>query len=91
MVDESEHTLLLGHLERWMGKTGRDADLDLLDELLRLRWGYDELAATDWPPGSVEHLLLERWPSRGVVEPPPAQGVTTTLDTWGGSAGRARG
>ncbi|HET8600194.1 MAG TPA: hypothetical protein VFL99_07700 [Segeticoccus sp.] len=82
MTDDSEHALLLGHLQRWMAKSGRAADLDLLDELLRLRWTYDELRATDWPAGSVEHLLLERWPSKGAVEPPPPERVTTSLDTW---------
>lgn len=76
------HELLLRHLQGWAERTGRGYDPDLLSALLTLRADYDELAPTDWPAGSVEHLLLERWPSKGEVEAPDPDGVVQTLETY---------
>ena len=73
---------LLRDFAAWAESKGRDIDLMLLDELLRLRSSYDELEPTYWPPGSVEHLLLERFPSKGPTETPEPEVVSETLDAY---------
>ncbi len=73
---------LLRGFAAWAEAKGRDIDLMLLDELLRLRSSYDELEPTYWPPGSVEHLLLERFPSKGPTETPESDVVSETLDAY---------
>ena len=55
--------------------------LGRLGELIRLR-EYDDLEPTYWPAGSVEHLLLERWPSKGDVDVPDETTLVETLDGW---------
>ena len=49
-------------------KKKRVVDAELVGELIELRASYDELEPTYWPTGSVEHLILERWPAKGPVE-----------------------
>jgi hypothetical protein len=73
---------LLRDFMTWADRKGREPDLALLDDLLRLRSAYDELEPTYWPDGSVEHLLIERWPSKGSVETPEAAVVVETLDSY---------
>jgi len=79
---DSPHGLLIRHFTDWADAKGRAADAALLEELLRLRSTYDELEPTCWPLDSVEHLLLERWPSKGGVEPPDPDVLVETLDAY---------
>lgn len=81
-IADSPHGLLLRHFDDWARPKHRSADLDLLDELLRLRSSYDDLEPTYWPSGSVEHLLLERWPSKGAVEVPDPETLAESLDAF---------
>jgi len=74
--------LLLAHFRSWAEAKGVTADLDLLDQLLTLRKAYDDLEPTYWPEGSVTHLLLERWPAKGSVDPPDESTLTDSLDAW---------
>jgi len=77
----SPNALLLRHFASWAaGK--HPVDCDMLDDLLQLRSTYDELEPTYWPAGSVEHLLLERWPSKGAVDPPDQEALVRTLDAY---------
>ena len=73
---------LLREFMTWADRKGRQPDLALLDDLLDLRSTYDELEPTYWPDRSVEHLLIERWPSKGSVETPEAVVVVETLDSY---------
>ncbi|MGZ5418537.1 MAG: hypothetical protein ACXWDI_15315, partial [Nocardioides sp.] len=73
---------LLRDFATWAERKGREVDLMLLDELLGLRSSYDELEPTYWPPGSVEHLLLGRLPSKGPIEALDPEVVTDTLDAY---------
>lgn len=77
----SEHELLIRHAAAWAGTKKRDLDLDLLETALHLRSFHDEEPATHWPAGSVEHLMLARWPSHG-RDAPDADRLATTLDTF---------
>lgn len=81
-MPDSKHDLLLRHFGAWAQAKGRPVDAELLGRLLDLRLTYADLAATYWPVGSVEHLLLELWPAKGDVTPPSEQGVTDTLDAY---------
>lgn len=76
------HELLLRHFSGWCETKQRVADVDLVGELLGLRDRYDELEPTYWPAGSVEHLLLERWPSKGDVGTPEEATLVDSLDAW---------
>lgn len=82
MTGLEPHDLLLRHFATWCAGKKREADLALLGELLRLRDSYDELEPTYWPAGCVEHLLLERWPSKGDVETPAQAVLVESLDAW---------
>lgn len=73
---------LLRDFAAWAEKKQRDVDLMILDELLRLRASYDELEPAYWPSGSVEHLLLERLPSKGPTEGFDPEVVTETMDAF---------
>jgi hypothetical protein len=79
---EPEHELLVRHFLSWAGQKGRHPDRELLGELLRLRSSYDDLGPTYWPEGSIEHLLLERWPSKGDIATPDEEVVIETLDAF---------
>ena len=76
------HGLLLRHFSSWCENKKRSADLELVGELLRLRDQYDDLEPTAWPSGSVEQLLLERWPSKGDVDVPETAILVDSLDAW---------
>lgn len=78
----SEHDLLLRHFGSWATAKGTAVDIDVLGQLLDLRFRYDELSATHWPTGSVEDLLLRLWPSKGDVQPPAEAVVVDTLDAY---------
>lgn len=73
---------LLRDFTGWAERKNRDVDVMMLDELLRLRASYDELEPSYWPSGSVEHLLLERLPSKGPVEVYDAEVLVETLDAF---------
>jgi hypothetical protein len=73
---------LLHPFQTWADKRGRRVDVRLLGDLLELRSTYDDLPLTAWPLGSVEHLLLERWPSKGAVAAPDEQVLVDTLDAY---------
>lgn len=77
----TEHSDLIERASAWAARKRLPLDADLLEEILRLREGHDELAAGDWPAGSVEHLLLVRWPGHGSAEPDPDE-MAETLDTY---------
>lgn len=81
-IDDSAHGLLLRHFAAWAEQKGKDVDLGLLDEMLSLRSGYDDLEPTYWPPGSAEHLLLESWPAKGAVAVPDPEVLEGSLDAW---------
>jgi len=82
MAVEPQHDLLVRHFVTWAEKKQRDPDRDLLGELLHLREVYDDLEPTYWPSGSVEHLLLERWPSKSQLARPEPDAVVETLDAF---------
>ena len=77
-----EHELLLRHAERWASERNRVLDVELLDEVLRLRSVHDGLAANRWPPRSVTHLMLTRWPAHGPLDPPDVPTLLATLETF---------
>ncbi len=78
----SDNTLLRRHAERWARDKNRPFDGDLLETVVDLRMHYDERAATSWPAGSVEALLLERWPTHGPLDLPDLQTLQETLETY---------
>jgi hypothetical protein len=82
MVVTNPDELLLRHFEMWAHTKKRDVDVVVLAQLLELRDTYDDLEPTYWPIGSVEHLLLERWPAKGDVLPPDPGAVVDVLDAW---------
>ncbi len=77
-----DNTLLRRHAERWAESKQRPFDGDLLEVVVDLRHTYDECAANSWPAGSVELLLLERWPAHGPLDLPDPQVLADTLDTF---------
>ena len=79
-MDENE--LLLRHAERWAEQQGRTLDVELVDHALRLRSVHDGLAANKWPQGSVTHLMLERWPAHGPLDPPDVPALVNSLETF---------
>ena len=82
LMTYEEHRLILRHFSDWAVKKKRVVDAELVGELIELRASYDELEPTYWPTGSVEHLILERWPAKGPVEVPDAEALVQTLDGW---------
>ena len=82
MDSADTHVPLLRHFSSYAAAKGRDVDVELLAELLRLRDSYDDLEATFWPAGSVEHLLLERWPSKTMIATPDPEVLVESLDAW---------
>ncbi|MDO5503823.1 MAG: hypothetical protein Q4G67_11680 [Actinomycetia bacterium] len=77
----SDHSELLSRAQAWAQKKKLPLDVQILDEVLRLRETYDGLPVGEWPAGSVEHLLLERWPGHGSVSP-DVETMGPTLDTF---------
>lgn len=78
----SDNTLLRRHAERWAESKRRPFDGDLLETVVGLRHSYDDLPATSWPAGTVEALLLERWPAHGPPDLPDPDTLRDTLDTF---------
>lgn len=77
----SEHELLLRHASNWARQRQRVCDTDLLEAALELRLQHDALAPNLWPSGSVEDLMLHRWPSHGHGTP-DAGALADSLDTF---------
>jgi hypothetical protein len=77
----SDHELLIRHASAWAAKKKRPLDAGLLETVLDLRSFQDEESANRWPAGSVEHLMLRRWPSHGPGTP-DADTLADTLDTF---------
>lgn len=82
MTHLEPHELLLRHFATWCAGKKREASVELVGDLLGLRDRYDDLEPTYWPPGSVEHLLLARWPSTGAAEAPEQATLVESLDAW---------
>lgn len=77
-----DHELLLRHAEKWAAERGRVFDRDLVDTAIELRATHDGLAANRWPARTVEHLMLERWPSHGPLEAPDTSSLVASLETF---------
>jgi hypothetical protein len=73
--------LLLRHAFKWARERGRVIDVELLEEGLRLRDAHDGLPANLWPAGSVNDLMLHRWPAHGEGVP-DADVLADSLDTF---------
>lgn len=76
------HELLLRHARLWAEKKKRRVDGDLLRTILDIRFELEDRAATSWPAGSAEDLLLRLWPSRVVGELPDPDVLHDSLDTY---------
>lgn len=76
------HELLVRHAAKWAEGKRRLLDVDLLTTALDLRSFQDERGDTYWPPGSVDHLLLARWPGHGPAGVPDVERLATSLDTY---------
>lgn len=77
----SEHIDVVSRAQAWASKRGLHMDPDLVEEVVVLREAHDGLAAGQWPAGSVEHLLLVRWPGHG-SRPPVPEEFASSLDTF---------
>ncbi len=77
----SENELLLRHAARWAGQRKRVCDTDVLETALELRSTHDGLAPNHWPAGSVEALMLQRWPTHGSGIP-DVDLLADSLDTF---------
>lgn len=78
----TDHGLLLRHAESWASTKGRAFDRHLVETVLDLRQRHDAVAATHWPAGSVERVLLTLWPAYGPADPPEAETLVAALDTF---------
>lgn len=78
----ADYELLLRHTEGWARDKKRPLDRDLLETVIGLRSFHDVREAQEWPAGSVEHLMLVRWPSHGPAEEPDVPALIETLDTF---------
>lgn len=58
----SDHDLLIRHAAAWATKKKRPLDGGQLETVLDLRSFQDEESANRWPAGSIDHLMLRRWP-----------------------------
>lgn len=81
MPQHPEQPELIERVATWAAGKKLPLGPGLLEEILELRQTRDGLAVGDWPAGSVEHLLLVRWPGHGSVEPDPEL-MGQTLDTY---------
>ncbi len=77
----SENEPLLRHAASWAGQRNRVCDTDLLETALELRSVHDGLAPNHWPAGSVEELMLHRWPAHGNGIP-DVDSLAASLDTF---------
>ena len=78
----SDHELLLRHAESWASTKRRPFDRQLVETVLDLRQHHDAASPTQWPPGSVERVLLTLWPAYGPADPPEAETLAAVLDTF---------
>ena len=78
----SDHELLLRHAESWASTKRRPFDRPLVETVLDLRHHHDAAPATQWPPGSVERVLLTLWPAYGPADAPEAETLSAALDTY---------
>lgn len=76
------HDLLVRHAVTWAKGKRRPLDAGLLATALDLRTHQDERGDTYWPAGSVEHLMLRRWPAHGPAEVPDVEALASSLDTY---------
>lgn len=76
-----EHELLLRHAANWAQQRKRVCDTELLETALELRLQHDDLPPTLWPSGSVEDLMLHRWPAHGDGTP-DVDVLADSLDTF---------
>ncbi|MGM0386444.1 MAG: hypothetical protein ACQERF_10770 [Actinomycetota bacterium] len=74
--------LLIRHAAKWAEKRSAPLDADLLETALELRSLHDGLTANRWPEGSVEHLMLERWPAHGPSGAPDVAALVATLESF---------
>ncbi|MGH3425579.1 MAG: hypothetical protein ACRDO8_12650 [Nocardioidaceae bacterium] len=79
---DSEHRLLLSHLQTWATAKQRPVDVDLLDDLLELRAAYGEQNPTYWPEGSMDDLMLDLLPGKATIEAPDPDELASTMDTF---------
>ncbi|KRF42520.1 hypothetical protein ASH01_17000 [Terrabacter sp. Soil811] len=77
----SEHELLLRHASHWALQRQRVCDTELLETALELRSVHDALPPNLWPAGSVEDLMLHRWPSHGQGMP-DVDVLAESIDTF---------
>lgn len=78
----NNHELLIRHALGWAERRKRPLDREVLQTALDLRDVHDQWQPQNWPAGSVEHLMLVRWPSHGPSEPPEVEAVVQTLDSF---------
>lgn len=78
-MDENE--LLIRHALAWAQKRKQSLNRDLLETTLSLRDFHDGQRPQEWPLGSVEHLMLVRWPSHG-PDAPDVDALVATLDSF---------
>lgn len=76
-----EPDLLTRRACAWADQSERPVDPVVLRAVLTLRADYEEPDAGQWPPGSVERLLLVTWPAHG-PPPPDLAALGSTLDTF---------
>lgn len=77
-----EYELLLRQASAWAEKRKRPFDRELVRQAVSLRADHDGLAANDWPPGSVEHLMVERWATHGPTGVPDVEALVASLESF---------
>jgi hypothetical protein len=77
-----DHELLTRHFAKWASSKHQSFDADLLEAALDLRSHHDERGDTFWPAGSVEDLMLERWPTHGPLDLPDPDALAQTLSSY---------
>lgn len=82
MISMDDHELLIRHAIAWAEHRRQTLDRDLLQTTLDLRGFHDDRSPQEWPIGSVEHLMLVRWPSHGPSEEPDVDALVRTLDSF---------
>ncbi len=82
MVCMDDYELLIRHAIAWAEHRRQALDRDLLQTSLDLRGFHDDRSPQEWPIGSVEHLMLVRWPSHGPSEEPDVDTLVHTLDSF---------
>ncbi|WP_286960844.1 hypothetical protein [Arsenicicoccus sp. UBA7492] len=73
---------LMAALRTWAGKQKRAYDENHLETLLGLRQMRQDLAATQWPGGSVRETYEQAWLSHGPVAAPDVETAAQTVETF---------